>query len=92
MIKFYNNSSVIHLGGTSTKSVQSKMFVQMHKNRFLYIKKYYSKRTYLVFKTMTKLSLLVDFIVSFVKILLFKISLKQFTKRIKSYKSILLLK
>ena len=91
-INYYANSSVVHLGGISTQSVQSKMLVQMHKNRFLYIKKYYSKRIYLVFKTMTKLSLIVDFAVSFAKILLFKISFNQFIKRIKSYKSIMLLK
>lgn len=91
-IKYFDNSSVIHLGGVSTKPVQAKMFVQMHKNRLLYVEKHYSRYSFVFFRFMTKMSLSVDFIVSFLKILLLKMTLRQFLSRVGSYTKIIALK
>jgi GT2 family glycosyltransferase len=84
-------SKVIHIGGSSTTSVKAKMLIQMHKNRYIYIDKYFSNSKKRLFDLITKLGLVSDFFASSIKLFLKRITNKDFLDRIKTYKKIFLL-
>ncbi|MFL9650015.1 glycosyltransferase family 2 protein [Exiguobacterium chiriqhucha] len=84
-------SEVIHLGGASTATVKAKMLIQMHRNRYIYIKKYFSGNTLIVFDLITKVGLISDFISHVIKLIIKKIKYKDFLERLNTYPEIFLL-
>lgn len=84
-------SEVVHLGGASTTSVKAKMLIQMHRNRYIYIKKYFPKGALIVFDLITKVGLISDFFSHSIKLCMKKIKYKDFLERLNTYPKIFLL-
>ncbi|OMD84383.1 hypothetical protein BSK49_21145 [Paenibacillus odorifer] len=84
-------AQIIHIGGSSTKSVKGRMLYQMHKNRYIYIEKYFSSHQKSLFNMITKLGLISDFLASSIKLLSYRINSKDYIDRLRVYKRIFLL-